>query len=65
MMIYILLVFLGLKRPNAAVLRLNPALTIDRSSIDIFLKTFTEIVAENIKTLLGIKLKSTCINDKL
>lgn len=37
--------FIVAKRPNAEVLRLDPALTIDKSSIDLFLKTFTEIIA--------------------
>jgi acetylornithine aminotransferase len=32
------------KRPNAEVLRLDPALTIDKSEIDLFLKTFAEVI---------------------
>jgi acetylornithine aminotransferase len=38
--------FIVAKRPNAEVLRLDPAFTIDKSEIDLFLKTFAEIVSE-------------------
>ncbi len=38
--------FIVAKRPNAEVLRLDPALTIDKSEIDLFLKTFAEVIAE-------------------
>jgi acetylornithine aminotransferase len=36
--------FIVAKRPNAEILRLDPALTIDKSLIDLFLKTFKEII---------------------
>jgi len=36
--------FIVAKRPNAEVLRLDPALTIEKSTIDLFLRTFKEIV---------------------
>lgn len=36
--------FIVAKRPNAEVLRIDPALTIDKSTIELFLRTITEII---------------------
>lgn len=38
--------FIVAKRPNAEVLRLDPALTVDKSSIESFLQIFAEIIAK-------------------
>jgi acetylornithine/N-succinyldiaminopimelate aminotransferase len=38
--------FIVAKRPNAEVLRLDPALTVDKSSIESFLQSFAEIITK-------------------